>query len=152
MIISRWMLLGMRNVARIICRKIKTYILYSISPPPRKSCNLWDNVEKCGTARQATYDNIIQRTCIAWWIIKATDSHSEYDNYCYSTITAVTRTCLNATWLSCLTQRLQLHQIQVLQLYKFLTVQFHVYDVISKWCVFIGRMPAWRWAEKGRNT
>jgi hypothetical protein len=30
------------------------------------------------TARQATDDNIIQRMRVACWIIKATDTHSEY--------------------------------------------------------------------------
>jgi hypothetical protein len=28
----------------------------------RKSCRLWDNVEKYGTARQTTDDNIVRRT------------------------------------------------------------------------------------------
>jgi hypothetical protein len=35
-------------------------------------------VEKYGTARQATEDNIIRRMCFACWITKATDTHSEY--------------------------------------------------------------------------
>jgi hypothetical protein len=34
-------------------------------------------VEKYGTARQATDDNIIQRMRFACWINKATDTHSE---------------------------------------------------------------------------
>jgi hypothetical protein len=37
--------------------KIKTYILYSITFFSRKSWRLWDNVEKYGTAAQATDDN-----------------------------------------------------------------------------------------------
>jgi hypothetical protein len=45
---------------------------------PRKWGPLWDNVEKYDTARQATDDNIIGRMDIARWIIKATDTHSEY--------------------------------------------------------------------------
>jgi hypothetical protein len=44
----------------------------------RKSCRLWDNVEKSCTTRQATDDNIIQRMLFACWITKATDTHSEY--------------------------------------------------------------------------
>ena len=44
----------------------------------RKSCRLWDNVEKYGRARQATDDNIIRRMRIACCIPKATDTHSEY--------------------------------------------------------------------------
>ena len=60
-----------------VVEKIKT-IWYSIFPPPRKSCRLWDNVEKYGTARQATGENIMWGKCFACWITKATDIHSEY--------------------------------------------------------------------------
>jgi hypothetical protein len=35
-------------------------------------------VEKYGTARQATDDNIIQRMRFACWITTATDTHLEY--------------------------------------------------------------------------
>jgi hypothetical protein len=35
-------------------------------------------VEKYGTARQTTDDNIIRRMRFACWITKATDTHSEY--------------------------------------------------------------------------
>jgi hypothetical protein len=35
-------------------------------------------VEKYGTARQVTHDNIIRRMCITCWITRATDTHSEY--------------------------------------------------------------------------
>ena len=35
-------------------------------------------MKKCGTARQATDDNIIRRMRFACWITKATDGHSEY--------------------------------------------------------------------------
>jgi hypothetical protein len=44
----------------------------------RKQCRLRDNVEKYGTARQATDNNIIRRKRFACWITKATDTHSEY--------------------------------------------------------------------------
>jgi hypothetical protein len=57
--------------------KIKTHILCSI-PFFRKSCRLWDNVEKYGTAGQASDDNIIRRMRCACWITKSTDRHSEY--------------------------------------------------------------------------
>jgi hypothetical protein len=39
---------------------------------------LLNNVEKHGTARQATDGNIIWRMRLAHWITKATDTHSEY--------------------------------------------------------------------------
>jgi hypothetical protein len=57
--------------------KIKTHILCSIIFF-RKSCCLWFNVEKYGTDRQATDDNIIRRMRFACWITKATDTHSQY--------------------------------------------------------------------------
>ena len=44
----------------------------------RKSCRLLDNVEKYGTVRQATNDNIIRRMRISCWMTNATDKHSEY--------------------------------------------------------------------------
>jgi hypothetical protein len=39
-------------------------------------CHLWDNVKKYGTATEATDDNIRRRRS-AFWIPKATDTHSE---------------------------------------------------------------------------
>ena len=44
----------------------------------RKSCRLWDNVAQYCRAGQATDDNIIRLMPIARWIIKATNTHSEY--------------------------------------------------------------------------
>ena len=35
-------------------------------------------MEKCGTVRQATDENIVLCMRIACWITKATDTHSEY--------------------------------------------------------------------------
>jgi uncharacterized protein (UPF0305 family) len=60
-----------------VVEKIKTRIL-CLATFFRKSYRLWDNVEKYGTARQATDDNIIRRMRFACWITKATDTHSEY--------------------------------------------------------------------------
>jgi len=54
----------------------RTHILSSVTSS-RNSCCLW-NVEKCGTARKATDDNIIRRMRFARWMAKATDTHSEY--------------------------------------------------------------------------
>jgi hypothetical protein len=60
-----------------VVEKIKTHILCSITSS-RKSCCIWDNVEKYVTARQATDASIIQRMLFACWITKATNTHSEY--------------------------------------------------------------------------
>jgi hypothetical protein len=35
-------------------------------------------VEKYGTARQATHDNITRRMRFACWVVQATDAQSEY--------------------------------------------------------------------------
>ena len=43
----------------------------------RKSCILWDNMEKHCIGKQAR-DDIIRRMRFAGWIPKATDTHSEY--------------------------------------------------------------------------
>jgi hypothetical protein len=60
-----------------VVEKIKTHILCSITFF-LKSCRLGDNVEKYGTARQATDGDIIPRMRFACWISKATETHSGY--------------------------------------------------------------------------
>jgi hypothetical protein len=62
--------------ARVV-EKIKTHIL-CWKTFSRKSCLLWDNVGKCGRARQAT-DDIIWRMRFACWITKPRiHTRSEY--------------------------------------------------------------------------
>jgi hypothetical protein len=61
-----------------VVQKVKTHIWCSIACFSRKSCRLRESVEKYGTARQATRDNMIRRMRIAWWTNKATNTHSEY--------------------------------------------------------------------------
>ena len=53
-----------------VVEKIKTHILCSVTFC-RKSCRLWDNVEKYDRARQVADDNIMGRMRIACWITKA---------------------------------------------------------------------------------
>ena len=60
-----------------VVEKMNTHILCSITCF-RKSCRLWDNVEKFGTAREATDVNIVQCMRIACWITKGTETHPEY--------------------------------------------------------------------------
>jgi hypothetical protein len=69
MIISRWILLGMRDVSNKSCRENQNTHFMLNNFFFRKSCRLWDNVEKYGT---------IWRMRFACWIIKATGTHSEY--------------------------------------------------------------------------
>jgi hypothetical protein len=60
-----------------VALKIETHIL-SLKLFSPKIVPLWDNVEKYGRNRQATYDNITRRLRIAFWITKVTYPHSEY--------------------------------------------------------------------------
>jgi len=57
MIISRSIILRMRNISYKLVEKMKTHIVCSITFFFRKSCLLWHNVGICGTAKQATNDN-----------------------------------------------------------------------------------------------
>jgi hypothetical protein len=78
MIISRSVLLTMRNVSDKRCRENQnTHFMFN-NFFFRKSCRLWDNVEKYGRVGQATGDNIIRRMRFACWITKATNTHTEY--------------------------------------------------------------------------
>ena len=56
-----------------VVEKIKSRVLYSVTCF-RKSCRLWDNVEKFCRTGQVTVDQLRKR--IACWITKATDTHS----------------------------------------------------------------------------
>jgi len=73
-IISRWIPLRLENVSDESCRE-KTHILCSISFS-RKSCRLWRNVEN--TVQPDRPNMTILRMCIACWITKTIDTHSEY--------------------------------------------------------------------------
>jgi hypothetical protein len=59
----------------IIVEKIEMYFMFITFF--RKSCCVWDNVEKYCRTRQTTDDNIIRRMSFASWITKATDTHTE---------------------------------------------------------------------------
>jgi len=58
-----------------VIEEIKSYVQYFFL---RKSCHLWDNVEKHSSTREAEEANIIWRMRIAWWTPKGTNTHSEY--------------------------------------------------------------------------
>jgi hypothetical protein len=57
-----------------VVEKIKTHILCLVTFS-QKLHRLWDNVEKCGGAWEATNDVISWRICTACWISKATCTH-----------------------------------------------------------------------------
>jgi hypothetical protein len=78
-IIFRLILLTMRNISDMNLRETQNKHIRPMSTNFfRKSCRLWGYVEKYGGARQDTNDNIIWRMRFAYWIIKATDTLSEY--------------------------------------------------------------------------
>jgi hypothetical protein len=60
-----------------VAEKIKTHFVFN-NIFFQKSYRLWDNVAQYCRAGQATDDNTIRRMPIARWIIKATNTHSEY--------------------------------------------------------------------------
>jgi hypothetical protein len=62
-------------------QKIKTLLLVGFF---RKSCHLWENVEKYGKVGQITYDNKIRRMSLAYWIRKAICSLRVFNTYCFS--------------------------------------------------------------------
>jgi len=71
------------------------YVRYFFSP--RKSCRLWDNVQKYGRAWQATDDNMAHSRCMLdTWGYNYTCRLCNI--YCLSTATMVERTPLNATF------------------------------------------------------
>jgi len=63
-IISRWIVPRMRNGSDKRCRENRNTFLCSVNFPPRKSCRLWDNMEKYCTARQDTDDNVAHAQCM----------------------------------------------------------------------------------------
>jgi hypothetical protein len=102
-IISRSILVRTINVSDKSCTENQnTHFMFNNFF--RKSCHLWDNVEKYGRARQATEDNIIRRMRFACWITKATNTLRICNTDCFNTVTMVMRTRLNVTlyvhWLS----------------------------------------------------
>ena len=74
---------------RQICRENKNIYFTFNNVFSRRSCRLWDNVEKCGGAREATNYVTTWRIQVACWISKATRTHARvhtqiYNTYCSS--------------------------------------------------------------------
>jgi len=74
MVISPSFLLGIRNVSDKSCRDFMFNFF--------KSCRVWDNVEKRGTAGQATEDRIIWRMRVECWITKVDTQSSSSSSSC----------------------------------------------------------------------
>ena len=90
----------MRNISNMNCRENEnTYFMFISPPHHRRSCHLWDNAEKCGSAEATTDNNTIWRMRFACWTTKATNTHSEYVILsCFSTSTMAAQTRLSVTW------------------------------------------------------
>jgi len=79
MVIPRSVLLRMRNVSNKICRENQnTFFHFRQFLFQKKSTVYEKNVQKYRTASLPTDDNIIWRMRNAYWIPKATNTHSEY--------------------------------------------------------------------------
>jgi hypothetical protein len=64
--IYRWILLSTRNVSNKSCSKNQnTY--FTFNNFFLQSCRLWENVEKCGRAREAAHDNLAARCMLDNW-------------------------------------------------------------------------------------
>jgi len=105
-IISSWILLRMTNTSSKNCREIRNTHFMFKNFFIKKSCRLWANVEKKLYSR--TGHRWRMRT--AWWITKATNTHSEYVTItAFPTATMVARTRLRVTFqvhgLSCYERR-----------------------------------------------
>ena len=80
-IITRWIILRMRNASDKTCIYNKNIILCSVTFS-WKSCCLWDNVVKYGSATQATGD-ITGHKRFACFISKGTGTHKISNAYCF---------------------------------------------------------------------
>ena len=71
-IMHSWLILTMGNTSDKICRENQiTCFMLRNSFFFRKSCHLWDNVKKYGTATQARGNNKIRRMRVSSWVNKA---------------------------------------------------------------------------------
>ena len=101
MIISRWIILKMRNVSDKICRENQNthFVFYKFF---LKSCRVWDDVEKYFSARRTADDNITRPTRVQCWITRAANTLGICNIYCFSTSIMVARTHLNVKLIRCL--------------------------------------------------
>jgi len=150
MILPRWILLRMRNVSDKTLRENQnTHFMFS-NFFFRRSCRLWDNGEKYGTAGQATDDN----TAHAHWMLDTLSYRHILricNTYCLSTATTVARTPLNVmlcVHMNC-AERINL-QNSFINMY-FLWPNFHyVLSWLSTVKVILFRVSnTWNWTQDG---
>jgi hypothetical protein len=98
--VSRWILI-MRNISDKSCRDYQNTLFMFSNFFFSKIVTLWDNVEKCGGARQAKDNSLIRRMRFAWWTTKATHTHTfrTCNSHCFSTVTVVSPSRLIFTFI-----------------------------------------------------
>jgi hypothetical protein len=121
-----------------VVEEIKIHILGSIIFS-RKSCRLWDDVERYGTATQPTAVSTMRRMRFACWITKATDTE-------YVILIAFPRqqwlseraSMLRYTYIACLVYSFSLwfyEQFFCICLLVFVYSRIQVYWNLTKQCV-----------------
>jgi hypothetical protein len=83
-----------KNISDEIIEKFKTCILCSFL-----FSKIVPLIRKCGTARQVTDENIVRSMRFACWTNTVGDTLKMYNTYCFFTVTMVTRTPLNITFI-----------------------------------------------------
>ena len=86
----------------------------------------WENVEKYCRARQATRGNVVWCMHIAWWVTKATDTHSEY------------------VILIAFPQQKWLHKCTSMLRYTYTAALFHTDSFFVGWCCTAWQRPSYR--------
>jgi hypothetical protein len=117
-------------------KKIKTHVLCSVALfffLVRKSCRLWDKVEKYCTAGQTTDDNIIGHTWFACWITKAIDTDSEYTIFIASS---------RQRWLS--------ERASILLVYVYCNPLYSLQP--GQCCLDNDWIKLWTWEESGLDS
>jgi hypothetical protein len=134
MTISHRILLRMNNILDAVVQKVKTHILCLITFF-QKSCRLWDNMYKCGTARQVAGNNIKKITRAHCMLDSKDYKHTlrVCNTHCISTVTLVTRTCFNCTlYVHCL----PCYFSKRLTSFTFFWGLFYIFLCCSMYCLF----------------
>jgi glycosylphosphatidylinositol transamidase (GPIT) subunit GPI8 len=112
-----------------VAEKTKTHFIFSNFF--RKSSRLCDNMEKYGTAREATDDSIIRRMCFACRITKDTHTRARTFSICniywFSTTNLVTRMRLSFALI--LTLPLFSNVYFILHMLLFLSTMYYFSDI-----------------------
>jgi len=99
-----------------------------------KPCRLRDNVQKYGTAGQATGENIIRLMHFLCWITKATDTHSEYVMF------------LSFSQQQCVCKRTSIFCYTCIACLVTFTFRVHPHPLLVSWsrrCRAIPLLPLW---------